>query len=70
MVKPAYLQSPFLQHIGSTSGKSPDPSAIKEVFKPVKGLSALDGNIGELPSFNVCGGYIEWLDHGMITKRK
>ncbi|KAL1815975.1 hypothetical protein ACET3Z_018549 [Daucus carota] len=63
------LASPFLQHFGSTSGKSTDPSAIKEVFKTVKGLSALDGNIGELPSFNVCGGYIEWLDHGMITKR-
>ncbi|KAF1001550.1 hypothetical protein AG4045_016312 [Apium graveolens] len=70
MVKlPSYLQSPFLQHFGSTSGKSTDSLGIQEVFKTVKGLSALDGKIGELPDFNITGEFMEWLDHGIITKK-
>lgn len=61
---PAYLRSPYCQDFGSTSGKS------SERLKDLKGVSALDNNIGQMPTLEAIKGYTAWLDDGMITRKK
>ncbi|KAK1400117.1 hypothetical protein POM88_009980 [Heracleum sosnowskyi] len=60
----AYLKSPYMRYFGSSSGKS------GEGLQNLKGVSALDDNIGQLPSLKISTGFTSWLDHGMNTKKK
>ncbi|KAK1402916.1 hypothetical protein POM88_002521 [Heracleum sosnowskyi] len=56
---PAYLKTPFMRHVGSSSGKSGE------------GLQNLkDDNIRQLPSLKISTGFTSWLDDGMNTKKK
>ncbi|KAK1356121.1 hypothetical protein POM88_049377 [Heracleum sosnowskyi] len=60
---PAYLKTPFMRRFGSSSGKS------GEGLQNLKGVSALDDNIGQLPSLKISTGFTSWLDDGMNTKK-
>lgn len=63
---PAYLQSPFLQHFGSSSKANQDDSEIKRL----EAVYPLDDKIGELPDMDACSEFLNWLDTGLIMNKK
>ncbi|KAK1399454.1 hypothetical protein POM88_009317 [Heracleum sosnowskyi] len=65
---PSYLQSPFLQHVGSSSYGSTDSGMVAEI-KIIKDICPLDNNIGKLPDMELCVDYYNWLDKGVLLKK-
>ena len=63
---PCYLQSPFIQHFGSSSVNTSDATNTKKVV----GICPLDDKIGCLPEMESSTSYYHWLDDGLLVKNK
>ncbi|KAL1823797.1 hypothetical protein ACET3Z_010575 [Daucus carota] len=63
---PCYLQSPFIQHFGSSSVNTVDAIDTKKFA----GICPLDDNIGSLPELEISAEYYHWMDDGLLRNNK